>query len=1337
MGGTRHYGGPLRLRLQNVVNRWVGKAMAVVLPPLLSFSLAPAPAHAQETVCARVKIEIKQELTLERQAFDAEMKIHNTTDSSVIENVSVVVKVTDENGTPVAVTDDPNNLSAKFFVRLSQVQNIAAVDGTGSVRAQTTAVANWLLIPAPGSAGSSPLGKKYLVGATLKYRFGGEEQTLDVSPDVITVKPLPLLTLDYFLQQDVIGDDPLTAEVEAVEPATLGVRVRNTGLATAKSLKIDSAQPKIIENNQGLLINFKLTGSYVDDAPAQNTLLITFGDVAAGKSKMGRWLLETSLAGKFTEFTAKFSHADELGGALTSILQATNAHFLIRDVRVDLPGRDFVRDFLAQDGDVVRVYESDGPDTVVTDRSAVAQMAAGANAAGNATYRITFPATAGFVYLKLRDPFNGTKALGQIQRSDAKQMLPENVWLSKTRNLEAKRWEYWINVFDANTTGIYDTEFQAPPTASLPPNVQFVPDRTVDEEKQVSFLVEASSPSGKPVTLSAAPLPAGATFTPQAADPQAPGVARAVFDWKPAKGTAGSYLITYTAHDGTLSGSRSASIKVNNSTPPPGPGTPTVDGPSSGAQVTRLRPTLSVLASAQSQDPTVKVQFELYRDEAMTQLVESAVVAKAAATGGAAVPTTWQPGADLSDNTAYWWRARGYDGVQTYSPWVAARFFVNLFNDAPENFNLTSPAPNAEVGTLQPVLGWTNSSDRDGDAITYVASIYSDAALTEQVAASGDIPAAEGGITSWNVPAALTNHATYYWRVAARDALGAQTLSVARSFIVNTGNTPPGEPVIVGPASGSVSPGATTVLSIESGNDAEGDLITYVFEIDTVATFDSGDKRSSGAVIRSAGATTSWAATGLLENKRYYWRVKAQDGRAETPWVTSNFLMSAVNDAPPAPTIKNPGNGAWSSTRQPVLEANPVVDPEGGAVRYEFEVYRDAALSSRVWAGVSDSTTAVTAVQLADATTHWWRLRAVDPQNAASAWTAPAVLYVSTAAYQDPGIQVTSPATPVTPTTVSTPTGERKQVTLSWEGVDPNIEPTVALYYSSTSSDYAGTLIVDGLRRSAGTHTGSHVWDVTELAPGTYYVYGVIYDAKGVGRAYAPGAVVIPNPSQTGQIKVSKKSVSTSEEGKQARFGVKLQVAPKADVTLGLNVTDSREGMVEPSQLTFTPQNWSVEQNVTVTGLDDCVRDGKSTYQVVISRAASLDPNYAGITGPQVKVTNADEGDQDSGTNNASLHVCKYGLVSERQLGPKLWEYVFTAEWTNTGVPLSGVRATLGSERSSTTVVEGNVTIGAIGSGETVKATDTFTISTRSRLSKPADHIRKNAVWSVVATPAP
>lgn len=42
----------------------------------LAFSLQPV-AFAQQSICARVKIEILQELTPEREAFEARMTIHN------------------------------------------------------------------------------------------------------------------------------------------------------------------------------------------------------------------------------------------------------------------------------------------------------------------------------------------------------------------------------------------------------------------------------------------------------------------------------------------------------------------------------------------------------------------------------------------------------------------------------------------------------------------------------------------------------------------------------------------------------------------------------------------------------------------------------------------------------------------------------------------------------------------------------------------------------------------------------------------------------------------------------------------------------------------------------------------------------------------------------------------------------------------------------------------------------------------------------------------------------------------------------------------------------------
>jgi hypothetical protein len=110
---------------------------------LLSAGLASITVHAQETVCASVKIEIKQELTLERQGFEATMKIVNTLDSSSLEQVGVVIKVTDDAGVPVKISYDPNDLTAKFFIRIASKQAIADVDGNGTVAPSSTAIIDY------------------------------------------------------------------------------------------------------------------------------------------------------------------------------------------------------------------------------------------------------------------------------------------------------------------------------------------------------------------------------------------------------------------------------------------------------------------------------------------------------------------------------------------------------------------------------------------------------------------------------------------------------------------------------------------------------------------------------------------------------------------------------------------------------------------------------------------------------------------------------------------------------------------------------------------------------------------------------------------------------------------------------------------------------------------------------------------------------------------------------------------------------------------------------------------------------------------------------------------
>ena len=102
----------------------VNKQTSRILPCLYSLllicvSLFPvASLAADDSVCARVKIEIRQEMTLERQAFDAHMRINNGFTHITLENVDIDVRFSDEDGNSVFATSDPNNTDALFFIIL-------------------------------------------------------------------------------------------------------------------------------------------------------------------------------------------------------------------------------------------------------------------------------------------------------------------------------------------------------------------------------------------------------------------------------------------------------------------------------------------------------------------------------------------------------------------------------------------------------------------------------------------------------------------------------------------------------------------------------------------------------------------------------------------------------------------------------------------------------------------------------------------------------------------------------------------------------------------------------------------------------------------------------------------------------------------------------------------------------------------------------------------------------------------------------------------------------------------------------------------------------------------
>ncbi len=408
------------------------------------FWLAPAAnALAAETACAKVVMEIVQELTLERVAFDAKLVLTNNLLSKDLTGVRVDVEIEDGEG---------NRLDDIFFVQSPTTSNISDVSGSGVVKAGTRAEVHWLIIPSPGAGGIDAAGVYYFVGANLTYTVADKEEIIPIFPDRILVKPMPELFLDYFSPYQVTGDNPFTAEVEPPVPFPLAVRIMNDGFGPANELKIDSAQPKIVENDQGLLIDFKLLNSAVNDGEVEPTLTVDIGNLASKSGATAYWEMISTMTGRFAEFDVSFSHASELGGELTSLIKETNAHYLVHRVRVNLPGRDDILDYLAFDvaadynptdamalpyPDVI--FESEYPNglTGLVDARAEVTTVDPLNppdvpTATKSEVDLELELTAnppGWIYVRLNDPSQGLLELLDVVRSDGVSLDPHNFWV--------------------------------------------------------------------------------------------------------------------------------------------------------------------------------------------------------------------------------------------------------------------------------------------------------------------------------------------------------------------------------------------------------------------------------------------------------------------------------------------------------------------------------------------------------------------------------------------------------------------------------------------------------------------------------------------------------------------------------------------------------------------------------------------------------------------------------------------------------------------------------------------------------------------------------------------
>ena len=89
-----------------------------------------------------------------------------------------------------------------------ELNGISDVNGTGMLPVNTKGSAQWLLAPYSTAAPTSD--KMYRIGGTLYYTVNGENITVPLFPDTVTVKPDPRLYISYFLEKYFYADDPIT-----------------------------------------------------------------------------------------------------------------------------------------------------------------------------------------------------------------------------------------------------------------------------------------------------------------------------------------------------------------------------------------------------------------------------------------------------------------------------------------------------------------------------------------------------------------------------------------------------------------------------------------------------------------------------------------------------------------------------------------------------------------------------------------------------------------------------------------------------------------------------------------------------------------------------------------------------------------------------------------------------------------------------------------------------------------------------------------------------------------------------------------------------------------------
>ena len=319
----------------------------------------------------------------------------------------------------------------------------------------------------------------------------------------------------------------------------------------------------------------------------------------------------------------------------------------------------------------------------------------------------------------------------------------------------------------------------------------------------------------------------------------------------------------------------------------------------------------------------------------------------------------------LGPDKTYYWHVRTITSDGT-SDWSTARNFRTARAElsAPR---LQFPSDGATGVSIPPNLIWEGS----GDSVTYSVQISTERGNRFTTAIVFDTTGVRG--TSLE-PEGLTTGATYYWRVQARDTSNV-TSNWSEEWKFTTATSLLAAPLLLSPS-----------------NAAEGVSTSPTFEwlpVDSAVSYllqYSTDRNFRRDTVDIGGiTTTSKRVSGLMPEKKYYWRVKVI-GRVGTSEWSEEWEFTTGTGRLATPLLQFPSDGATGVSIPP----NLIWEGSGDSVTYSVQISTERG--NRFTTAIVFDTTGVRGTSLepeglTTGATYYWRVQARDTSNVTSNWS--------------------------------------------------------------------------------------------------------------------------------------------------------------------------------------------------------------------------------------------------------------------------------------------------------------------------------------------------------------